>query len=115
MNQFKDYGQTVIENISDLTTIASCEKIVPIFDPEADDPEYTADPMTTSYFAEEIPFSYKKRAVEYWHNNGRRRSFNSVHEKFKKLKQESNLWRCVNRLIYTYIKTNRINTKYFNC
>ena len=84
IHQAIDHGSTIIENVQDLVIDGVEGKVHEVYDPESEDVDFQTDPAFYSV-TNGISLEYKANAVKYWRNNGKKRKFQSVQSKFKKL------------------------------
>lgn len=86
-DQVLEKGYPQVETYYDL---AMDGKVGPqvVYDPDVDEEEFQLDPYVRESVCGEVSFAYKKEAVKYWLNDGRkRRSFSSVQKSYRKVTQ----------------------------
>ncbi|KAE8739814.1 hypothetical protein FOCC_FOCC014682 [Frankliniella occidentalis] len=93
IQQAIESGSTYIEKVHDLVIDYDDMSPQAIYDPEVDDTDFQLDPNDRDSLVDGISFKYKQDAVAYWRNDGKKRKFSSVKNRFSKLSQESLLYR----------------------
>jgi len=85
-NQAIEFGYTYVEKVSDLVLEGSGVEPVEVYDPEAGDVEFQADPDDIQVLTcDSVTLEKKKDVVMYWRgrNDGKKRKFTQVQNKFR--------------------------------
>ncbi|KAE8751167.1 hypothetical protein FOCC_FOCC002251 [Frankliniella occidentalis] len=92
--QTLEHGYTYIEKVYDLVSEAITDPKA-VYDPAAEDIDFQIDPEHSQILKSDLPIEQKMEVVAYWRNKDghKKRKFSSVQCRYRKVKQESQLYR----------------------